>query len=194
VARRHPIVLSDPRALRAYAHPARQAIMEELLHGRVMTATEAGALVGLSPSAASHHLRALEKWGLVRRAKARKDGRERPWRSTGDRVNLNPARLNPGRARNLQALAPLVTQMLARLNEEVVAYLEAMPDEPWQDLYAGLSRAELWLTEEETRRLAEAIEAAVAPYVGRHSAKHPEGARKTAFTLSVTPLSPPPDA
>lgn len=187
MARRRPIVLSDPRALRAYAHPARQAIMEELLHGRVMTATEAGELVGLSPSAASHHLRALERWGLVRRAKGTKDGRERPWRSTGDRVNLNP-----GRARNLEALTPLITQLLASLNEEVVAYLEAMPDEPWQDLYAGLSRAELWLTEEETRRLGEAIEAAVAPYAGRHTAKHPTGARKTAFTLSLTPLSPPP--
>lgn len=189
MARRRPIVLSDPRALRAYAHPARQAIMEELLHGRVMTATEAGELVGLSPSAASHHLRALEKWGLVRRAKGTKDGRERPWRSTGDRVNLNP-----GRASSHRVLTPLVTQMLASLNEEVVAYLEAMPDEPWQDLYAGLSRAELWLTEEETRRLGEAIEAAVAPYAGRHTAEHPEGARRTAFTLSLTPLSPPPDA
>jgi DNA-binding transcriptional ArsR family regulator len=189
VARRRPIVLSDPRALRAYAHPARQAIMEELLHGRVMTATEAGELVGLSPSAASHHLRALEKWGLVRRAKGTEDGRERPWRSTGDRVNLNP-----GRASSHRVLTPLVTQMLASLNEEVVAYLEAMPDEPWQDLYAGLSRAELWLTEEETRRLGEAIEAAVAPYAGRHTAEHPEGARRTAFTLSLTPLSPPPDA
>jgi DNA-binding transcriptional ArsR family regulator len=162
--------------------------MEELLHGRVMTATEAGELVGLSPSAASHHLRALEKWGLVRRAKGTGDGRERPWRSTGDRVNLSSG----GRARNLAVLTPMVTHLLARLGEEVVAYLAAMPDEPWQDLYAGLSRAELWLTEEETRRLGEAIEAAVAPYAGRHTAKHPEGARRTAFTLSLTPLSPPP--
>jgi DNA-binding MarR family transcriptional regulator len=162
--------------------------MEELLHGRVMTATEAGELVGLSPSAASHHLRALERWGLVRRAKGTGDGRERPWRSTGDRVNLNPG----GQARNLQVLTPMVAHLLARLNEEVVAYLEAMADEPWQDLYAGLSRSELWLTEEETRRLGEAIEAAVAPYAGRHTAKHPAGARRTAVTLSMTPLSPPP--
>jgi DNA-binding MarR family transcriptional regulator len=162
--------------------------MEELLHGRVMTATEAGELVGLSPSAASHHLRALERWGLVRRAKHTGDGRERPWRSTGDRVNLNPG----GQALTLRVLTPMVAHLLARLNEEVVAYLEAMADEPWQDLYAGLSRAELWLTEEETRRLGEAIEAAVAPYAGRHTAKHPEGARRTAFTLSLTPLSPPP--
>jgi len=162
--------------------------MEELLHGRVMTATEAGELVGLSPSAASHHLRALEKWGLVQRAKSTRDGRERPWRSTGDRVNLNPT----GHARSLAALTPLVTQALARLNRDVLAYLEAMPDEPWQDVYAGISRAELWLTEEETRRLGEAVETAVAPYAKRHSAQHPKGARRTAVTLSITPLSPPP--
>ncbi|HET7069662.1 MAG TPA: winged helix-turn-helix domain-containing protein [Nocardioides sp.] len=188
MARRRSIDLTDPRALRAYAHPARQAIMEELLHGRVMTATEAGRLVGLSASAASHHLRALERWGLARRAKGSRDGRERPWRSTGDRVNLNPS----GRARNIPALTPLVTQSLARLNNEVSAYLEGMEDEPWQDVYAGLSRAELWLTEEETRSLGKAIEAAVAPYRQRHTAKHPSGARRTAITLSITPLSPPP--
>jgi DNA-binding transcriptional ArsR family regulator len=188
VARHRPIVLSDPRALRAYAHPARQAIMEELLHGRVMTATEAGELVGLSASAASHHLRALERWGLVRRAKRTRDGRERPWRSTGDRVNLNPG----GRDQDLQALTPLVTHLLARLNEEVVTYLAGRADEPWQDVYAGLSRAELWLTEDETRTLGVAIEAAVAPYAQRHAARHPADARRTAFTLSLTPLSPPP--
>jgi len=162
--------------------------MEELLHGRVMTATEAGKLVGLSASAASHHLRALERWGLVRRAKGTRDGRERPWRSTGDRVNLNPR----GRDRDLQALTPMVTHLLARLNTEVAAYLEQMDDEPWRDVYAGLSRAELWLTEDETRTLGEAIQAAVAPYAQRHAARHPEGARRTAFTLSLTPLSPAP--
>jgi DNA-binding transcriptional ArsR family regulator len=162
--------------------------MEELLHGRVMTATEAGELVGLSPSAASHHLRALEKWGLVRRAKGTGDGRERPWRSTGDRVNLNPG----GRGRNAQALTPMVSHALARLNAEVDAYLAGMADDPWREVYSGLSRSELWLTEEETRRLGEAIEAAVAPYAGRHTAKHPEGSRRTAFTVSLTPLSPPP--
>jgi DNA-binding transcriptional ArsR family regulator len=163
--------------------------MEELLHGRVMTATEAGELVGLSASAASHHLRVLERWGLVRRAKASRDGRERPWRSTGDRVNLNPG----GRGRDARALTPMVRHALARLNAEVDAYLEGMAEDPWRDVYSGLSRAELWLTEEETRRLGEAIEAAVEPYAGRHSAKHPDGARRTAFTLSLTPLSPPPD-
>jgi DNA-binding transcriptional ArsR family regulator len=162
--------------------------MEELLHGRVMTATEAGKLVGLSASAASHHLRVLERWGLARRAKRARDGRERPWRSTGDRVNLNPG----GRARDLQALTPMVSHVLARLNTEVAAYLEGMADEPWRDVYSGLSRAELWLTEEETRRLGEAIEEAVAPYARRHPAQHPEGARRTAFTLSLTPLSLPP--
>jgi predicted ArsR family transcriptional regulator len=162
--------------------------MVELLHGRVMTATEAGELVGLSASAASHHLRALEKWGLAKRATGTRDGRERPWRSAVDRVNLNPN----GQARSLAALAPLVAQALARLNQEVATYLEGMADEPWQDVYAGLSRSELWLTEDETRGLGEAIEAAVAPYVNRHAARHPEGARRTAITVSITPLSPPP--
>jgi DNA-binding transcriptional ArsR family regulator len=188
VVRRRPIVLTDPRALRAFAHPARQAIMQELLHGRVMTATEAAELVGLSPSAVSHHMRALEKWGLAERVTDGGDGRERPWRGTGTRINLNPG----GSAPNSAAVAPLAAQLLGRLSEEVAAYLDAMADEPWRDIYSGISRAELWLTEEETRRVGQALEAAVAPYAGRHAAEHPENARRTAITFSMIPLSPAP--
>ena len=162
--------------------------MQELLHGRVMTATEAGELVGLTASAASHHMRALEKWGLAERVSDARDGRERPWRGTGNRINLNPT----AGARNLPALTPLATQALAMLNEQVAAYLDGMADEPWRDLYAGISRAELWLTEEETRRIGEAIDAAVSPYARRHATKHPKNARRTAITFSMTPLSPAP--
>ena len=69
---------------RALAHPARIAIVEHLNNtGAVVTATEAAALVDLSPSAISYHLRELAKYGLVEQAPSRGDGRERVWRSTG---------------------------------------------------------------------------------------------------------------
>lgn len=38
----------------------------------------AASLVELTPSATSHHLRALERWGVVERDSS-SDGRERPW-------------------------------------------------------------------------------------------------------------------
>src|SRR5215472_12374176 len=77
------IVLSDPRAIRALAHPARLAIIEALLPGDELTATECASLTGLSPSATSYHLKALERWGFVEAGQARADGRDRPWKVVG---------------------------------------------------------------------------------------------------------------
>ena len=59
------VVLSDPRAIKALAHPARLAVIDELFAGRELTATECAQVAGLSLSAMSYHLRALEKWGIV---------------------------------------------------------------------------------------------------------------------------------
>jgi len=55
------LTLTDPRAIRAIAHEARQLVIDELYSGSVITATEAAQICGLSPSAMSYHLRALEK-------------------------------------------------------------------------------------------------------------------------------------
>src|SRR6266540_4506091 len=80
--------LRDPGALRALAHPARLAVVDELYQGVDRTASELAELTGLTPSAMSYHLRALERWGIVERADARTDGRERPWRGPGRSLSL----------------------------------------------------------------------------------------------------------
>ena len=71
------LFLDDPRALRALAHPARLAILDHLGAEETATATECGAAVGVSASAASYHLRALARFGLVEEAEGGR-GRERP--------------------------------------------------------------------------------------------------------------------
>src|SRR3954468_13567654 len=81
VALKKQLVISDPRAIRALAHPARQRVIDELFNGKVLTATECAELAGLTPSAMSYHLRALEKWGIIQRADESADGRERPWKA-----------------------------------------------------------------------------------------------------------------
>jgi DNA-binding transcriptional ArsR family regulator len=83
------IVLSDPRAIRALAHPARLAILEALLPGEELTATEAASVTGLSPSATSYHLKALERWGIVAAGQPRADGRDRPWKATGRSIEVS---------------------------------------------------------------------------------------------------------
>lgn len=58
----NPLRLDNPRMMRALAHPARIAILQHLGLDGPATATECAAVVGLSPSACSYHLRALARY------------------------------------------------------------------------------------------------------------------------------------
>ena len=81
-ARIREVRLVDARAIRAVAHIARQQVIDVLYtEQRPYTATQLAELTGLSPSAMSYHLRALEKWGVVERAEESDDARNRPWRA-----------------------------------------------------------------------------------------------------------------
>jgi predicted ArsR family transcriptional regulator len=72
--------LTDPRAMRALAHPTRLTLLELLAREGSLTATQAGALLGQSAPSASYHLRQLAKYGFVVEAEHTGGGRERPWR------------------------------------------------------------------------------------------------------------------
>src|SRR5215217_7648436 len=74
-----PRELTDPKAMRALAHPVRLALLEALADAGTLTATEAGERVGKSPANASLHLRQLAKYGYVVEAEGG-TGRKRPWK------------------------------------------------------------------------------------------------------------------
>src|SRR4051794_34552856 len=74
-----PRELTDPKAMRALAHPVRLALLEALTDAGALTATEAGERVGESPANASFHLRQLAKYGFVEEAEGG-TGRRRPWK------------------------------------------------------------------------------------------------------------------
>lgn len=76
-----PRELSDPRELRALAHPARLSLVEALAEHGPLSATEAAEHVGESPSSCSWHLRQLARFGFVEEA-GPVTGRRRPWRLT----------------------------------------------------------------------------------------------------------------
>ncbi len=76
--------ITDPKAIRALAHAARLEVISELYSTQVSrTATELAAQTGLTPSAMSYHLRALQKWGIVVPAATAGDARERRWKAAG---------------------------------------------------------------------------------------------------------------
>ena len=82
-----PPLLDDHDRMRAVSHPARWRVLQELWNGSTLTSTEAAALVGLSPSAMSYHLRRLAALGLVKQASSA-DGRRRPWRASTDGLQM----------------------------------------------------------------------------------------------------------
>ncbi|WP_445529058.1 winged helix-turn-helix domain-containing protein [Streptomyces cyslabdanicus] len=71
--------LTDPKAMRAVAHPTRLALLEALNRREPLTATEAAEMVGESPTNCAFHLRTLAKYGFVEEAGGG-TGRSRPWR------------------------------------------------------------------------------------------------------------------
>ena len=183
--RKESITIKDPRALRALAHPARQRLIHELFSGRVLTATEAADMVGLTPSAVSHHLRALEKYGLARRAVSSNDGRERPWEGTARTLRLQPSSM-PG---SLPAMQSVVAQHLGTFAGQLDAFLTSRTAEPWEGAFQGLATGELHLTREEAREVGEAVVAALGKYdtAGR-SRRPPRGTRRTSFLFSMIPI------
>lgn len=79
--RDNQVELTDPRALRALAHPMRLKLITLLRTVGPLTATRAAERTGESAGTCSFHFRQLAKWGLVEETGAGK-GRERPWRAT----------------------------------------------------------------------------------------------------------------
>jgi DNA-binding transcriptional ArsR family regulator len=179
------VVIEDPRAIRALAHPARQRIIDELYNGHVLTATECAELAGLTPSAMSYHLRALEKWGIIERADESADGRERPWRAPAGSLMIKSQSTGAGR---LASYAMMRTSV-----ERVVEQFEEMTaDDPWDDV-SSMSRSRLWLTHDEAKQFGQELSDLVDRYKkGRSSAAHPAGSRQISTLLAVVPTGKPP--
>src|SRR5580658_642086 len=89
--------LTDPRALRAYAHPTRLALIGLLRSDGPQTATQAAGAIGESVASCSFHLRQMAKYGLVEEAGGGR-GREKPWQATAMVTDLDPAGSDPATA------------------------------------------------------------------------------------------------
>ena len=181
-AKKKRLVLTDPRAIRALAHPARQRIIDELYSGRVLTATECAELSGLTPSATSYHLRALARWGIIERADASADGRERPWRAVAGSLMISSPPGVTGRA--------IIQNNINRLLEQFDDFRD---DDPWEAL-GVLHRGRLWLNHAETEAFGKELLELVNRYgKGRTASNHPADARRVSSLVAVVPLGKAPD-
>jgi predicted ArsR family transcriptional regulator len=183
------VTLTDPRALRALAHPTRMKLVGLLRREGPLTATQAGALLGEVPASASFHLRQLAKYGLVEEAAGGR-GRERPWQATARFTSWSGV----GRGPQMEAADQLLSSVVAdRYHELFIEWLEGRHEYPleWQEA-AALSDFALHLTAAELKELGERLVAQLEPYLGRTTdpALRPEGSRM----VTVIQLAFPTDA
>jgi DNA-binding transcriptional ArsR family regulator len=181
--------ITDPRTMRAMAHPARIEIMEHLSStGDAVTATDMARLVGLSPSATSYHLRELAKYGLVEQAPSRGDARERVWRSTSASWSVDAGSTSSPdvRAAEQALLDVYLTRDYARVRD----WLARVHTEPaeWRDA-SSVADQMLLLTSSELRALNEAVRDLLAKYSRRERlADAPEGARTVVANFALFPV------
>jgi DNA-binding transcriptional ArsR family regulator len=184
----HPLRLTDPRMMRALAHPARIAILQHLALDGPATATECAAVAGLSPSACSYHLRALARYGIVEEDPASAaDGRQRPWRARAvsftfdqDDADLPPA---------VRAARQMLTEsMLARFEEMQAEYLDRAPryTDEWRSI-AGWHQDVLHVTAAEAVALHDQVTALLARYRRLDPANRPPGARRVQALFDLLP-------
>jgi predicted transcriptional regulator len=95
--------LTDPKAIRALAHPVRWALLEALSQAGTLTATQASDMLGESPANCAFHLRTLAKYGFVEEAGGGR-GRERPWRQSYDAMSWRTRTDDPQASAAAEAL------------------------------------------------------------------------------------------
>ncbi|MFC8125832.1 winged helix-turn-helix domain-containing protein [Streptomyces sp. NPDC057302] len=171
------IRLTDPRALRAYAHPTRMALVGLLRRTGPFTATRAAELTGESVASCSYHLRMLAKYGLVEEAQGGR-GREKPWRATAQFTDWPGYSEDPSVAEASDALEAAVAE---RYFERVMRAKEQRHLLPraWREA-EQFGDTFLYLTPEELTAVGERMSDLLRPYEGRgvDPSRRPEGARR----------------
>lgn len=192
--RRWGVRLTDPATLKALSHPARLQMLD-LLQGGAATATQCSAVVGLTASSCSWHLRQLAAAGLVEDAGRGPDGRERLWRAslTAWQVDLDAIDAEPAEA---EALDVAVTQALLQASDATVeaftvAAAQGAETAAWRRA-ALVSNSTLVATDAELQELTEKVRDLISPYTRSRRTDLPPGARTVHAAVRFVPQPGPP--
>jgi len=190
----NPVRLTDPKMMRALAHPARIAIWSHIALRGSITATECAEVAGLSPSACSYHLRTLAKYGFIEEDRAAAaNGRERPWR-----VRLLAFTLEdqPDSSAGERMASRLLVENLRASAEEVrTRYLDRQYEYPadWRSA-AGETFSAAHVTPDELDELRMKVLAVMEPYVRLDPGERSPGALPVRIMLDMFPWFGPEEA
>lgn len=182
------VEITDPKAIRALAHAARLEVISDLYSTQVSrTATELAQQTGLTPSAMSYHLRALQKWGIVEPAETAGDARERRWKAAGTDFTINSG---GGVASPDFAVVDLELQAFRRRANAYVRARDqrrrdgAAPEPPSAVV---LATELLYLTPGQRRELTDKVFELLRGYQLEDPRNIPSGAERTATMWSMIP-------
>lgn len=184
--------ITDPKRLKALAHPIRWRLMDVLAVEGSATATRCAAVIGESVASCSYHLNTLAKYGYVEQAEGGQ-GREKPWRATEQERNYTTEGLDDeGVLAAEAATEAFVEHEYARMREYVRNH--GLETEAWRR-GTGFTGMLAFLTPQEAEGLAEEIRALFDRYQHRRKDvdSRPTGARpvRLLFSEFVVPRSEP---
>ncbi|MFB7456893.1 winged helix-turn-helix domain-containing protein [Streptomyces sp. NPDC056188] len=165
--------LTDPKAMRAVAHPTRLALLEALGRREPLTATEAAEVVGESPTNCAFHLRTLAKYGFVEEAGGG-TGRSRPWRRA--HIGFTVDESDPAGAIAAAALSAVLWDSWLERIRKIGAMRYAFP-EHWNKITSA-AESVFYLTPEEAETFKAELTALLFRYRERleDPSLRPEGA------------------
>jgi hypothetical protein len=183
--------ISDPRAMRALAHPMRMALLEAIMREGTLTATRAAELLDDSPGNMSWHLQTLAKYGFIEEAEGGR-GRSRPWRLVDVSLNFESAEPDPEYAAAEDALEATLHQSI---DQRLRAWWSQRRSYPVEWRRASFSiYTTTYLTVEEMKKLNEDINDLLQSFAARSADKsqRPTGSQPVQVVALGHPLPPMP--
>lgn len=179
------VVIDDVQAIRAMAHQARQRALDELYGThRAYTATELAARCEISPSAMSYHLRALEKYGYIRRVEQLGDGRNKYWQAVA--FTLRIVGFDAGSQSENPSVTSHIEGMRQRVGKEVRRRRARAADLHDEALYPVITSSRLDLRDDQAEEFMERLHALLDEYAltsGKLSAE--EATRRIHYFVSA---------
>jgi DNA-binding transcriptional ArsR family regulator len=181
--------ISDPRAIRALAHPVRLNLLELLTAIGPATAAHCGRVLDLPQANCSFHLRQLAKYGFVEDGGPGRDRRERQWRVPASRPTL---RITPGPAGDAVG-RQLERVMVEREMQAILDYTERRDTEaPQWRQGQGPMTAVAVVSAQDAVEINEKWLALLEPYLARNEADSltlAPGQRHVRFFMAATPIT-----
>jgi Helix-turn-helix domain len=180
--------LSDPKAMRALAHPVRMALLELLGVAGTVTATQASEVLGESPANCAFHLRTLAKYGFVKEAGGGR-GRERPWTAAQRSIMISAVdQKDPQAALAADALSRVWFDRW--VDHARRAYGESDPDPAWERAKNWSSKAR-FLTPEEAQQVTREVRQILQRYEDRDldPSRRPAGAQPVECSYFTFPIT-----